>query len=485
MRNAGADIGTKRAGGRDEAIAAATEWFDSGGFFDELARRVAYRTESPDPDRVPDLWSYLRDELAPSFEELGFTCEVFAPVEPVESARLGAVGTTPFLIAERHEGDDRPTVFTYGHGDVVIGQDQSWADGRSPWQAEIVGDRIYGRGTADNKGQHTINLAAMRAVLERRGELGFNVVALFETGEECGSAGLADFCMAHADRLKGDVLIASDGPRTAADRPTIFGGSRGAFNFTMSLTLRDGGHHSGNWGGLLTNPGIRIANALASMVDAKGQILVDGWKAAPMPESVREAIGRLEVGTDPGSPEIDPDWGEPGHSPVERVFGTNTFEVLAFETGNPAKPVNAVPPSAVVHGHLRVVVGTEIEDLLPALRKHLDERGFDDIDLEAASVSMAPTRLDPDHPWCRWAVGSIEQTTGGQVDVVPNLGGSLPNSVFADLLGMATIWIPHSYAGCSQHAPNEHVLIQTSRDALQIMTGLWWDLGSAETPTRS
>ena len=61
--------------------------------------------------------------------------------------------------------------------------------------------------------------------------------------------------------------------------------------------------------------------------------------------------------------------------------------------------------------------------------------------------------------------------------ILPNLGGSLPNEVFADILGLPTVWIPHSYAACSQHAPNEHLLAPVAREALAIMAGVYWDLG--------
>ena len=61
--------------------------------------------------------------------------------------------------------------------------------------------------------------------------------------------------------------------------------------------------------------------------------------------------------------------------------------------------------------------------------------------------------------------------------LLPNLGGSLPNDVFADILGLPTVWVPHSYAACSQHAPNEHLLAPVARQALEIMAGLFWDLG--------
>ena len=458
---------------RTDTIGAAESWFDGGGLFDELARRVAIPTESPNPERGPDLHRYLDAELTPSLEGLGFECQVFA--NPVD-------GAGPFLVARRNEGPELPTVMSYGHGDVVLGYDDQWRDGLDPWTLTVEGDRWYGRGTADNKGQHTINLAALRTVLEARGSLGFNIVLLIETGEETGSPGLAEFCAGHADLLAADVFIASDGPRVDATTPTVFMGSRGAFNFTMELTLREGGHHSGNWGGLLANPGVILAHALASMVDERGEILVDGWKAEPMSDSVRAAISALTVGADPESPTID-DWGEPGLTPEERVFGTNTFEVLAFETGNPRHPVNAVPPRAVAHCHLRLVVGTDLDDLIPALRRHLDDRGFEAIELTTSGVAMRPTRLDPEHPWAQWAIRSIQATADRPVAVLPNLGGSLPNDVFAEILGLPTIWVPHSYPGCSQHAPNEHVVIETCRDALRVMTGLWWDLGSGETPS--
>ncbi|WNK00725.1 M20 family metallopeptidase [Thalassospiraceae bacterium LMO-JJ14] len=450
------------------------DYFDSGRFKTDLARRVAYHTESPEPDKRPELYRYLRDEMTPYLEDFGFTCEIYE--NPIE-------GLMPFLVARRHEGDDLPTVMTYGHGDVVRGYDDQWREGLTPWEITEEGDRWYGRGTADNKGQHTINLAAMKQVLETRGKLGFNVIALIETGEEAGSPGLKAFCEQNKDLFKADVFIASDGPRLQPDMPTVFMGSRGVFNFTMTLECRDGGHHSGNWGGLLSNPGVVMAHALATITDARGKLLIEDWRPEPMSNSVRKAISKLEVGGGEGSPEIDPEWGEPGLTPEEKVFGWNTFEIRAFECGNPRNPVNAIPPRAIAHGHIRYVVGTDPHNFLPALRKHLDAHGFQAIDLKAERDYMYATRLDPDHPWAKWAISSIGETSGQEVAVLPNLGGTLPNDCFAEVLGLPTIWVPHSYAGCSQHAPNEHVLAPVCHSALRIMTGLWWDLGDGKTPT--
>ena len=104
---------------------------------------------------------------------------------------------------------------------------------------------------------------------------------------------------------------------------------------------------------------------------------------------------------------------------------------------------------------------------------------------QSESEPMAATRLDPDHPWVHWAAASIAATSGIRPAILPNLGGSLPNDCFADALGLPTIWVPHSYPACSQHAPNEHLLAAVAREGLEIMTGLFWDLGeSGGTPKR-
>ncbi|MBV9153492.1 MAG: M20/M25/M40 family metallo-hydrolase, partial [Alphaproteobacteria bacterium] len=175
---------------RAAAIAAAQAYFDEGRFAADLARRVAIPTESQVEERGPVLRTYLADEIAPSFARLGFTSEI------VDNPVRGG----PMLIAERREPDAATTVFGYGHGDVIRGLEPQWHDGLSPWELKSVGERLYGRGTADNKGQHTINMAALDCVLQTRGRLGFNSVFLIETGEEVGSPGLREVCRQQAHR---------------------------------------------------------------------------------------------------------------------------------------------------------------------------------------------------------------------------------------------------------------------------------------------
>jgi len=455
------------------AIAQAEQCFDSGAFRTLLARRLAQPTESQNPARAPELAAYLEAEIRPAFEALGFTCRMLTHPKAL----------APFLYAERIEDPALPTVLGYGHGDVIRGLEKEWKEGLSPWALTESEGRWYGRGIADNKGQHSINMEALRLVLETRGKLGFNAKYLIEMGEETGSMGLRDLCEEHRALLAADLLIASDGPRLSAERPTIFLGARGSLNFDLSIEARAGGHHSGNWGGLISNPGIQLAHAISTLVSPTGQIRIPEWVPRELPAAVRRALADCQVDGGADGPEIEPWWGEPGLSPAERVFGWCSFEVLAYKTGNPDTPVNAIPPRAWARCQLRFVVGVDPDDLVPALRRHLDRQGFPMVQITLTRENMfRATRIDPDDAWVRWAVDSLERTSGAKTAVLPNLGGSLPNDIFTDVLGLRTIWVPHSYPGCSQHAPNEHLPPALLRQALSLMTGLYWDLGAGGTP---
>ncbi len=468
-------------GNRDNAIDRAKHFFDTNAFFNMLSGWVAVDTGSREDDRKPQMLVYLEKIMTPYLETMDFSCRIVEnPAEPC----------APFLIARRIEDETLPFVLMYGHGDTVPAMAEDWEPGLSPLKLtkDENSGKWYGRGAADNKGQHGVNLAALDCVIKERGSLGFNVVVLIESGEESGSPGLHLVCEQEKQALQADVLIASDGPRIDPDIPTIFGGSRAVFNFDLSVHLREGGHHSGNWGGLLANPGIILSHAIASLVDAKGRILLSELRPATIPASVKKAIDKLTI-TGKGGPEIDPLWGEPGLSPAQKVYGWNTLDVLAFECGTPSQPVNAIPPKAWARCHIRFVADSDPETFIPAIRQHLDAQGFSMVDIEAVPNNYGlATRMDPDNPWVQFATSSFETTLGKlatpdkKVSFLPNLGGTLPNDAFSHVIGMPTIWVPHSYGGCNQHAPNEHVSEKIIREGMQLMTGLFWDLAEqAET----
>lgn len=450
---------------RADVIRTTQALVDEGRFAKALAELVCRPTESQNPQRVDEMQAYLEELLVPRLAASGFTCTIHPNPQG-----------NPFLVARRVEDQGLPTILGYGHGDVILGQEGAWSESANPFELRKEGDRLYGRGTADNKGQHLINLLALECVIATRGRLGFNATWLIEMGEETGSPGLVEFCEENKALLAADVLIASDGPRMSPDVPLVFLGARGAINFGLSVELRQGAHHSGNWGGLLADPAVILAHALATITDRRGQIQIPEWRPTSLTPDIRALIAGLPL---PIGPEVDPDWGDEALTPQERVYGWNSFAVLAMESGVPATPVNAISGHARATCQLRFVTGTDTDDILPALRRQLDREGFEQVRVEPEERGFFPaTRSAPDSPWVARVVASLHRTLGIAPHLAPNLGGSLPNHVFIDALGLPTIWIPHSYGGCNQHAPDEHMLIPVARQALGVMAGLYWDLGA-------
>ena len=130
---------------RDRAIETITAYFDEGTLQSDLSNLVSYETESQNPDQAPELKRYLQETMEPRLTAMGFTCSLHDNPAP---------NGGPLLVGERHEGDALPTVLTYGHGDVIRAQTDQWREGLHPFKLVEEGEKLYGRGTADNKGQH-------------------------------------------------------------------------------------------------------------------------------------------------------------------------------------------------------------------------------------------------------------------------------------------------------------------------------------------
>ena len=466
------------SGQRDGAMRRAMCCIDDGRYLGGLAEWIAVPTESQKPERLPECSRLLADFVRPRLGAMGFAVDIFD--NPVQ-------GAGPLLVARRMEEPSRPTLLTYGHGDVVTTFREEWREGLDPWTLTREGDRFYGRGSVDNKGQLLLTMLAQQAVAEERGgRLGFNSIYLVETGEERGSPGLQEFVRAHAGLLAADLLVWCDGPRVAEDRQELNLGARGGIAFDLVVDLgRTAGLHSGHWGGAMPDAGIILAQAISSITTPKGRILVEGWLPAAVPAAVTAATRALKVDPVPGLPPIDPDWGLAELCTLEKVLTTTSFIVLAYRTGNPDHPVNAVPGYAKARCQLRYTVDVDRAALLPALRRHLDARGFTQVRIEEGVRSeFAAWRTNPDDPWVRWAAGSIAKSSGQPLNILPNGAGSNPGGIFADALGLPAMKVPHSYKGCGMHGPNEHALISHCRQGLAVMAGLYWDLGEAGTPAQ-
>ena len=419
------------SGTRQGAIDRAMAHFDGGAFKADLARRVAIPTESQDDSRLAECERYLHDEIQPWLGKIGYDSQIFANPDH----RGG-----PLLVAERHEGDDLPTLLTYGHGDVVRGIPEQWRDGLDPWAITVEGDRWYGRGTADNKGQHSIIMAALAQVLAERGRHGFNSKLLIETSEEVGSPGLDAFCEAHTKVLRADALIASDGPRMKPGMADVKLGNRGGIAFDLVVSLREGSRHSGHWGGVLEDPAIILAHALASITTKRGKILVPEWLPATVPHKVTEVLKQVEIDPADASMVMPADWGEAELSVPEKMYGWTSFIVLAMITGRPENPVNGVQPDAWARCQIRFTADVDHKQFLPALRRHLDAQGFEQVEIRPVDRNFFPAwRTDPDHGWVDWTMQSVERTLGYTPNLVPNSSGGLPSELFARHLDVPVI----------------------------------------------
>ncbi|UWQ94024.1 M20/M25/M40 family metallo-hydrolase [Rhodobacteraceae bacterium M385] len=422
-------------------------------FRQRLKELIAFQTDATDPSSAPQLAAFL-SHVTGWLTALGFTSDVHE------------YEGHSFLVAKRHEGAGLPTILSYSHGDVVPGMAGRWRDGLDPWALTEVGDDWFGRGIADNKGQFLVNLTALETVLAQRGSLGANVTWLIEMGEEVGSPGLAEFCSGNKALLKADLLLASDGPRMDADRPTVFLGARGGATFRLDLEHRAAGRHSGNFGGALRNPALEMAHALASITDRNGALQIAEWTPGTISDATRKAL----TGLTPAGGAIDADWGAEGLTPAERIHAWSSAEVLAMHAGDPPAPVNAIPPRASAWVQLRFAPGTKADGLAEALRKHLDTHGFTDIKITQEGPFFAASQTPVDHPAVQFVTQAITVGTGTAPVVLPSLGGSLPNDIFCDGLGLPTVWVPHSFPGCSQHAPDEHLPKRLLQDATGVMS---------------
>ncbi|MBB3899718.1 M20/M25/M40 family metallo-hydrolase [Roseococcus suduntuyensis] len=456
---------------RDGALRRAEECFDSGAYLEALRRLVAVPTESQMAGSQPALTRYCEETIPALMDGMGF-----------EGRVIPNPGFGPVYVGTRIEDPALPTILVYGHGDVVRGLAGKWTDGLDPFAVTVKGDKWYGRGTVDNKGQHLIAIEALRAVIAERGRLGFNAKVLVETGEEQGSPGLRDMIVQHRDALAADVFIGLDGPRQTTFMPELKLGARGGIAFDLVVHLRNEAHHSGHWGGVLRDPGFVLAHALASIVDQDGKILVEGWTPKSVPPGVRQAIAGLVFEDIPGLPEADPKWGEPGLTKAEKIFGWTSVIVLAQITGHPDAPTNAVQGEARARLQIRHTADVPAKDFLPALRAHLDARGFEGVQIipVAERDVFGAARTDPYNPWVGVVAESMTLTAGRAPNIVPNSSGSNPSDMFIEELGMPVIWIPNSYAGCNQHGPDEHALAPLLREGMRLMAGIWWDIGEGK-----
>ncbi|MGO4691680.1 dipeptidase [Glaciibacter sp. 2TAF33] len=396
--------------------------------------------------------SHVR-ESADAVADLARGLGVFDSVEVKQAAIPGSSDLgQPAVLATRAAKNGRPTVLLYAHHDVQPpGKDAEWES--DPFQPTVRGDRLYGRGAADDKAGVMAHIASIRALIESVGpdfDLG---LALFVEGEEeFGSRSFATFLEENQDALRGDAIIVADSNNWDTSTPALTVGLRG--NVTFNLTVRTLGHasHSGMFGGAVPDAMLAAVRLLASLHAEDGSVAVAGLTSHQQdtPEYPEEQL-RLEAALLPGVSPIGTG------TILSRIWSQPSITVTGIDAPSVANASNTLAPAVTVRLSARVAPGQAAQDAYTALETHLRAHAPFGAVLEIGEVDLGdPFLVDTSG----WAVAETRRAMTDAWGVVPvdmGVGGSIPFiadlvRVFPDAQILVTgVEDPDSRA----HSPNE------------------------------
>ena len=375
----------------------------------------------------------------------GLAVEVF----PTESQ--------PIVYGEIGPADAPFTWLTYGHYDVYPADAKAEGWKTDPWQPVVDGDRIWGRGTGDNKGQHLALLSAIALWRELRGELPIRIKVILEGDEETGSRPLPRFVEAQRERLRADLCCYSDGPMFPNDQPVLLMGVRGVLGLEFAATGAKRNLHSGNFGGVAPNPTLDLIHLLAEMVGRDGRLLVPGAGHADVTVTPAEAAAvralpldregvMASMGVAPTVPDAE------FHERLMLRPAFNVSGLVAGYTGAGHKTI--IFRDALAKADIRLVGGQDPAQVLAAVRRFAADRGYANIEIRELKATPA-SRTSLDDPFVPLVKAAVAQGFGREPLVVPSLGGTTPDWVFTKLLGIPSIVVPLAPYDENNHAPNE------------------------------
>jgi acetylornithine deacetylase/succinyl-diaminopimelate desuccinylase-like protein len=343
----------------------------------------------------------------------------------------------------------------------------------------IPGDwRIYARGAGDDKAPVIALLTAIDALNAGGATLKNNIKFILDGEEEAGSPNLPFFLEKHKDLLKADILFMCDGPAYYSGDPTLVYGVRGITSFSITVYGPDTSLHSGHYGNWAPNPAMRLAHLLASMKDKNGNVLVKGFydTMVPLGDKEKEAIKAIP----PFDEELKKLYGfcgeeSDGKSLMESILYPG-LNINGLQSGWVGKQVSTIVPStAFASIDLRLVKGNDPADMVQRVIEHIKIQGYhvvtEDPDREtrmkypyiAKVVSeekgYRASRTPMDIPVSRRIIDALTRYSGKKPVLIPSLGGSLPNYIFEDILGIPIIGIPIANHDNNQHQQNENLRI--------------------------
>ena len=365
----------------------------------------------------------------------------------------------PIVYGEIGPKDAPFTWLTYGHYDVYPADAKAEGWKTDPWQPVVDGDRIWGRGAGDNKGQHLALLNAIALYRELHGELPIRIKVVLEGDEETGSRPLPGFVEKHRDMLRADLCCYSDGPMFPNDQPVLLMGVRGILGLEFAATGAKRNLHSGNFGGVAPNPTLDLIHLLAG----------DGGPRRAPPRARRGLRGRDGDPGRAGGGEVaaagprgrhgehggGPDGGGCGRVPRApdaapgvqrlrlrlRLHGQAGTRRSSSRRRSP-RPTSGSWADRIPRRCSRPCAGSPPTGATRASRSASSR----------ARPPRAPRSTDPFVPVVKEAVA---KGFGREPLVVPSLGGTTPDYVFTKLLGLPSIVVPLAPYDENNHAPNE------------------------------
>jgi acetylornithine deacetylase/succinyl-diaminopimelate desuccinylase-like protein len=373
-------------------------------------------------------------------------------------------------------GPGRLVVYT--HYDVQPpGNVDEW-DG-DPFGAELRDGAVWARGTCDDKADVTARLQAVDYWLDANGgRAPITLLWVCEGAEEVGSPGLGEVLAGHADWLSASDCLWESFVRRGDGRPEVAFGCRGLVSVELRVQLLEHDQHAA-FSPVLRSSAWTLTRALASLVEADDRVAIAGFYdavAEPDPAATKVARALVPPGETLG-PGGTSGW-PPGRSVEElalRLSYAPTVNVSALRAGDPGSETTVVPAVASARVDLHLVPDQDPEDVARALRAHLDDHGFGEVETEVATMLWpAPGALGT--PLADATLAAAAAVYGEPV-IYPQLPGAGPARVMLDMLGATTV----SPAGTTRltsglHAPNEHGRVEDYLDHVRFSLRLLEEL---------
>lgn len=400
------------------------------------------------------------------------------------SAVLHETPKHPVVLATNEHRAERKTVLIYGHYDVQpVDPLALWTT--PPFEPEIREGKIWARGATDNKGQMLAHLLGVEKTLREEGDLPVNLIFLFEGEEEIGSPNLAAFLEEHKAELKCDVIAISDTGMVAPGVPTLGYGLRGIACCEVTLRGPKGDLHSGLFGGAVANPATAAARLVASLHDAGGRVLVDGFydDVRPLEAWEREMWAKVPGVADEdflritGSPGL---FGEAGYTSAERTWARPTAEVNGIGGGYQGEGSKTVlPAEAFVKFSFRLVPDQSPADIMRRVKAHLEAHCPPGIEIEIEiGHDGAPYVTDPHSKFGLAAQTALRKAFDAE-PVLIREGGSIPIvQTFRDILGVDTLLLGLALADAQIHAPNENFPVANFEAGIRLNQALLKELAA-------